>query len=145
MNTSLNEEQKKNIENKFLEFQRIWTLEKVESMTLEEYASIKKDNQDRNDFTFWIENIDFGDAIKWKIAFHYQDVNNIKIVNIFSKNVLDLISLNKFKEKLKTYQIYEKLLENKNLSLIKMVGNLSIPLWFQYREKYVSIWGKIYK
>ncbi|HEB8236840.1 TPA: hypothetical protein R0840_001542 [Campylobacter jejuni] len=42
MNTSLNEEQKKNIENKFLEFQRIWTLEKVESMTLEEYASIKK-------------------------------------------------------------------------------------------------------
>ncbi|EAJ0959422.1 hypothetical protein CRI59_06410, partial [Campylobacter jejuni] len=114
MNTSLNEEQKKNIENKFLEFQRIWTLEKVESMTLEEYASIKKDNQDRNDFTFWIENIDFGDAIKWKIAFHYQDVNNIKIVNIFSKNVLDLISLNKFKEKLKTYQIYEKLLENKN-------------------------------
>ncbi|EOC4236028.1 hypothetical protein ACI3V6_000670 [Campylobacter jejuni] len=139
MNTSLNEEQKKNIENKFLEFQRIWTLEKVESMTLEEYASIKKDNQDRNDFTFWIENIDFGDAIKWKIAFHYQDVNNIKIVNIFSKNVLDLISLNKFKEKLKTYQIYEKLLENKNLSLIKMVENLSIPLWFQYREKYVSI------
>ncbi|EAL4720347.1 hypothetical protein DO009_07360, partial [Campylobacter jejuni] len=132
MNTSLNEEQKKNIENKFLEFQRIWTLEKVESMTLEEYASIKKDNQDRNDFTFWIENIDFGDAIKWKIAFHYQDVNNIKIVNIFSKNVLDLISLNKFKEKLKTYQIYEKLLENKNLSLIKMVENLSIPLWFQY-------------
>ncbi|HEG0494062.1 TPA: hypothetical protein SB542_001728, partial [Campylobacter jejuni] len=121
MNTSLNEEQKKNIENKFLEFQRIWTLEKVESMTLEEYASIKKDNQDRNDFTFWIENIDFGDAIKWKIAFHYQDVNNIKIVNIFSKNVLDLISLNEFKEKLKTYQIYEKLLENKNLSLIKMV------------------------
>ncbi|EAH7863315.1 hypothetical protein EP176_08895, partial [Campylobacter jejuni] len=99
----------------------------------------------RNDFTFWIENIDFGDAIKWKIAFHYQDVNNIKIVNIFSKNVLDLISLNKFKEKLKTYQIYEKLLENKNLSLIKMVENLSIPLWFQYREKYVSIWGKIYK
>ncbi|EAJ5656263.1 hypothetical protein DLZ75_04695 [Campylobacter jejuni] len=145
MNTSLNEEQKKNIENKFLEFQRIWTLEKVESMTLEEYASIKKDNQDRNDFTFWIENIDFGDAIKWKIAFHYQDVNNIKIVNIFSKNVLDLISLNKFKEKLKTYQIYEKLLENKNLSLIKMVENLSTPLWFQYREKYVSIWGKIYK
>ncbi|RTJ93849.1 endonuclease [Campylobacter jejuni] len=215
MNTSLNEEQKKNIENKFLEFQRIWTLEKVESMTLEEYTSIKKDNQDRNDFTFWIENIlddigsiwggssfkfgiykrnsnddkenlkgkiyndnyawlskygnnqdeafdkikqtiidiiqasknndletieniDFGDAIKWKIAFHYQDVNNIKIVNIFSKNVLGLISLNEFKEKLKTYQIYEKLLENKNLSLIKMVENLSIPLWFQYREKYTN-------
>ncbi|EAI5560973.1 endonuclease, partial [Campylobacter lari] len=56
MNINLNEEQKKNIENKFLEFQRIWTLEKVKSMTLEEYTSIKKDNPDRNDFTFWLEN-----------------------------------------------------------------------------------------
>ncbi|EEU8400460.1 AAA domain-containing protein [Campylobacter lari] len=209
MNINLNEEQKKNIENKFLEFQRIWTLEKVKSMSLEEYTSIKKDNPDRNDFTFWlenklddigsiwggssfkfgiykrnfnddkeklkgkiyndnyawlskygnnqdeafdkikqtivdiihasknndfetIENIDFGDATKWKIAFHYQNVNNIKIVDIFSKNVLDLISLNKFKEKLKIYQIYEKLLENKNLSLIKMIENIAIPLWVEY-------------
>ncbi|EAH8848482.1 AAA family ATPase [Campylobacter lari] len=209
MNINLNEEQKKNIENKFLEFQRIWTLEKVKSMTLEEYTSIKKDNPDRNDFTFWIENIlddigsiwggssfkfgiykrnsnddkenlkgktyndnyawlskygnnqdeafnkikqiiiniiqasknndlesiekiDFGDATKWKIAFHYQNVENIKIVNIFSKNVLDLISLNEFKEKLKIYQIYEKLLENKNLSLIKMIENIAIPLWVEY-------------
>lgn len=209
MNINLNEEQKKNIENKFLEFQRIWTLEKVKSMTLEEYTSIKKDNPDRNDFTFWIENklddigsiwggssfkfgiykrnsnddkenlkgktyndnyawlskygnnqdeafnkikqtiidiiqasknnnletienIDFGDATKWKIAFHYQNVENIKIVNIFSKNVLDLISLNEFKEKLKIYQIYEKLLENKNLSLIEMIENMAIPLWVEY-------------
>ncbi|ENX8948542.1 AAA family ATPase [Campylobacter jejuni] len=209
MNINLNEEQKKNIENKFLEFQRIWTLEKVKSMTLEEYTSIKKDNPDRNDFTFWIENmlddmgsiwggssfkfgiykrnsnddkenlkgktyndnyawlskygnnqdeafnkikqiiiniiqasknndlesiekIDFGDATKWKIAFHYQNIENIKIVNIFSKNVLDLISLNEFKEKLKIYQVYKKLLENKNLSLIEMIENLSIPLWNKY-------------
>lgn len=209
MNINLNEEQKKNIENNFLEFQRIWTLEKVKSMTLEEYTSIKKDNPDRNDFTFWIENklddigsiwggssfkfgiykrnsnddkenlkgktyndnyawlskygnnqdeafnkikqtiidiiqasknnnletienIDFGDATKWKIAFHYQNVENIKIVNIFSKNVLDLISLNEFKEKLKIYQIYEKLLENKNLSLIEMIENMAIPLWVEY-------------
>lgn len=209
MNISLNEEQNKNIKNKFLEFQKIWTLEKVKSMSLEEYTNTKKDNPDRNDFTFWIENklddigsiwggssfkfgiykrnfnddkenlkgktyndnyawlskygnnqdeafenvkkiivkiiqasknndletienIDFGDATKWKIAFHYQDVNNIKIVNIFSKNVLDLISLNEFKEKLKIYQIYEKLLENKNLSLIKMIENIAIPLWVEY-------------
>ncbi|MCV3337039.1 AAA family ATPase [Campylobacter sp. RKI_CA19_01121] len=209
MNINLNEEQKKNIKNNFLEFQKIWTLEKVKDMTLEEYTSTKKDNPDRNDFTFWIENklddigsiwggssfkfgiykrnfnddkenlkgkiyndnyawlskygnnqdeafdkikqtivdiiqasknndfktienIDFGDATKWKIAFHYQDVNNIKIVNIFSKNVLDLISLNEFKEKLKIYQIYEKLLENKNLSLIKMIENIAIPLWVEY-------------
>ncbi|EAK7543678.1 McrB family protein, partial [Campylobacter jejuni] len=68
----------------------------------------------------------------WKIAFHYQDVKNIKIVNIFSKNVLDLISLNEFKEKLKIYQIHKKLLENKNLSLVKMIENIAIPLWNKY-------------
>lgn len=79
-----------------------------------------------------IEKIDFGDAIKWKIAFHYQDVKNIKIVNIFSKNVLDLISLNEFKEKLKIYQIHKKSLENKNLSLVKMIENIAIPLWNKY-------------
>lgn len=67
-----------------------------------------------------------------KIAFHYQDVKNIKIVNIFSKNVLDLISLNEFKEKLKIYQIHKKLLENKNLSLVKMIENIAISLWNKY-------------
>ncbi|TXE84466.1 AAA family ATPase [Campylobacter peloridis] len=205
MNINLNEEQKKNIENKFLEFQRIWTLEKVKSMSLEDYVKIGS----KDTFTYWIEyflkdvgsirggsiskygiykrnfsddkenlkgkiyndnyvwlskygnnqdeafnkikqiiidiiqasknndletieNIDFGDATKWKIAFHYQNIENIKIVNIFSKNVLDLISLNKFKEKLKIYQVYKKLLENKNLSLIEMIENLSIPLWNKY-------------
>ncbi|MDK2120334.1 McrB family protein [Campylobacter jejuni] len=193
----------------FLNFQEVWTLEKVKNMTLEEYTNIKKDNPNRDDFTFcieskldnlgsiwggsafkfgiyrrndesqkesssgrlysqnyaWIakygnneneafnnikekiiqiiqasqdnnlktiEKIDFGDAIKWKIAFHYQDVKNIKIVNIFSKNVLDLISLNEFKEKLKIYQIHKKLLENKNLSLVKMIENIAIPLWNKY-------------
>ncbi|MGM9203049.1 McrB family protein, partial [Campylobacter jejuni] len=54
------------------------------------------------------------------------------IVNIFSKNVLDLISLNEFKEKLKIYQIHKKLLENKNLSLVKMIENIAIPLWNKY-------------
>ncbi|EAL9500792.1 endonuclease [Campylobacter jejuni] len=193
----------------FLNFQEVWTLEKVKNMTLEEYTNIKKDNPNRDDFTFWIESkldnlgsiwggsafkfgiyrrndesqkesssgrlysqnyawiakygnneneafnnikekiiqiiqasqdnnlktiekIDFGDAIKWKIAFHYQDVKNIKIVNIFSKNVLDLISLNEFKEILKIYQIHKKLLENKNLSLVKMIENIAIPLWNKY-------------
>ncbi|EIX0045709.1 McrB family protein, partial [Campylobacter jejuni] len=48
------------------------------------------------------------------------------------KNVLDLISLNEFKEKLKIYQIHKKLLENKNLSLVKMIENIAIPLWNKY-------------
>lgn len=209
MNINLDEKQKKNIEEKFLEFQRIWPLEKVRNMTLEEYTSIKKDNPDRNDFTFWIENklddigsiwggssfkfgiyrrndedqkesssgrlysqnyawlakygnteneafnnvkekiiqiiqasqdnnleaiekIDFGDAIKWKIAFHYQNVKNIKIVDIFSRGILDLISSNEFKKKLKIYQIHYKLLENENVSLIEMIENIAIPLWYEY-------------
>ncbi|ECW7513778.1 AAA domain-containing protein, partial [Campylobacter coli] len=45
---------------------------------------------------------------------------------------LDLISLNEFKEKLKIYQIHKKLLENKNLSLVKMIENIAIPLWNKY-------------
>ncbi|ECK8550830.1 endonuclease, partial [Campylobacter jejuni] len=49
-----------------------------------------------------------------------------------SKNVLDLISLNEFKEKLKIYQIHKKLLENKNLSLVKMIENIAISLWNKY-------------
>ncbi|HEF4135115.1 TPA: McrB family protein [Campylobacter jejuni] len=206
---NLDEKKLQEMHDGFLNFQEVWTLEKVKNMTLEEYTNIKKDNPNRDDFTFWIESkldnlgsiwggsafkfgiyrrndesqkessngrlysqnyawiakygnneneafnnikekiiqiiqasqdnnlktiekIDFGDAIKWKIAFHYQDVKNIKIVNIFSKNVLDLISLNEFKEKLKIYQIHKKSLENKNLSLVKMIENIAIPLWNKY-------------
>lgn len=206
---NLDEKKLQEMHDGFLNFQEVWTLEKVKNMTLEEYTNIKKDNPNRDDFTFWIESkldnlgsiwggsafkfgiykrndesqkessngrlysqnyawiakygnneneafnnikekiiqiiqasqdnnleaiekIDFGDAIKWKIAFHYQDVENIKIINIFSKNVLDLASLNEFKEKLKIYQIHKKLLENKKLSLVKMIENIAIPLWNKY-------------
>ncbi|EDP4416926.1 AAA domain-containing protein, partial [Campylobacter jejuni] len=34
--------------------------------------------------------------------------------------------------KLKIYQIHKKLLENKNLSLVKMIENIAIPLWNKY-------------
>lgn len=178
-------------------------------MSLEEYTNVKKDNPNRNDFSFWIEReldnigsiwggsafkfgiykrdkedekqsnkgrsysqnyawltkygnnenevfnnvknkiikiiqasqnndletiekIDFGDAVKWKIAFHYQNIENIKIVNIFSKDILDLISLNEFNEKLKIYQIHKKLLEYKKLSLVEMITTIVIPLWNKY-------------
>ena len=45
---------------------------------------------------------------------------------------MELISLNKFKEKLKICQIHEKLLQDKNLSLVEMIQELAIPLWSQY-------------
>lgn len=205
----LDEENSKKIVEKFIEFQKLWTLEKVKNMSLEEYTSVKKDNPNRNDFSFWIEReldnigsiwggsafkfgiykrdkedekqsnkgrsysqnyawltkygnnenevfnniknkiikiiqasqnndleaiekIDFGDAVKWKIAFHYQNIENIKIVNIFSKDILDLISLNEFNEKLKIYQIHKKLLEYKKLSLVEMITTIAIPLWNKY-------------
>lgn len=81
-----------------------------------------------------IEKIDFGDAVKWKIAFHYQDIKNIKIINIFSKDVLNLIASSEIKEKLKIYQIHERLLKDKNLSLGEMIEQISIPLWVKYGE-----------
>lgn len=51
----LDEENSKKIVEKFIEFQKLWTLEKVKNMSLEEYTNVKKDNPNRNDFSFWIE------------------------------------------------------------------------------------------
>lgn len=170
------EEELKDQRNLFLEFQNVWSLEKVKNMTLEDYTSILKDNQNRNDFTFWIESkldnlgsiwggssfkfgvykrnsnedkgsnnsysynddygwytkygediqtafktvkeniikvieysmqndlksieeIDLGNAFKWKIAFHYQNVDDIKIVNIFATKVLEKFILRSLKRK----------------------------------------------
>jgi 5-methylcytosine-specific restriction protein B len=38
-----------------------------------------------------IEDVDLGDAIKWKIAFLYQDRNNPKVVPIFKKEILEYL------------------------------------------------------
>lgn len=38
----------------FDKFQKIWTLEKVKNMTLEEYTGLQR-NGKRNDFTYWLE------------------------------------------------------------------------------------------
>ena len=39
-----------------------------------------------------VENIPFGPAIKWKIAFHYQDRKNPKVLMIFKKNILEFLA-----------------------------------------------------
>ncbi|MBZ7935874.1 AAA family ATPase [Campylobacter sp. B0100352/1] len=208
---NLDKKESQELVDNFLQFQEVWTLDRVQEMTLKEYTSVLKENPNRDDFTFWIENklgnigsiwggssfkfgiyrrndegekksskgrlynqnyawlskygnnqdeafenvkkiivkiiqasknndleaiekINFGDAVKWKIAFHYQDIKNIKIVNIFSKDVLNVISKNKFKQKLKTCEIYRKLIEDENLSLIDMINKIANPLWFEYGE-----------
>ena len=199
----------------FDEFQKIWTLDRVKNMTLEDYTGIKSDGE-RNDFTYWIERkletlgsiwggsgFKFGiyrrsntetkeqgsgkiydenygwfeeygktpseafekvksliikvieysqnnnfieiDKInlwflyKWKIAFHYQNPNNMKIFCIFAKQKLAEIANNELgTTKLKPYEIYtqilDKLLQNKPYNF-NDVFNISKDLWEQYNTK----------
>ncbi|MCV3391454.1 AAA family ATPase [Campylobacter sp. IFREMER_LSEM_CL2101] len=206
MNINLDEKQKES--NKFLEFQRIWTLEKVKSMSLEEYTNLKHENP--NYYCYWLdvllkEYAGFGgnDAgkfgiyrykkppkkddylydnryawrknlgntkdevfekvkkeivkvieysqnnnlkcidkeilneilpfgLKWKIAFHYQNPNDIKIVNIFKKDILEAICKNEFKSNLEIYELHKKLLKDKIYTLDSMRNEVSVPLWEHY-------------
>lgn len=206
MDIILDEKQKES--NKFLEFQRIWTLEKVKSMSLEEYTNLKYENP--NYYCYWLdvllkEYAGFGgnDAgkfgiyrykkppkkddylydnryawrknlgntkdevfekvkkeivkvieysqnnnlkcidkeilneilpfgLKWKIAFHYQNPNDIKIVNIFKKDILEAICKNKFKSNLEIYELHKKLLKDKIYTLDSMRNDVSVPLWEHY-------------
>ncbi|WP_139452761.1 McrB family protein [Campylobacter armoricus] len=206
MNIILDEKQKES--NKFLEFQRIWTLEKVKSMSLEEYTNLKHENP--NYYCYWLdvllkEYAGFGgnDAgkfgiyrykkppkkddylydnryawrknlgntkdevfekvkkeivkvieysqnnnlkcidkeilneilpfgLKWKIAFHYQNPNDIKIVNIFKKDILEAICKNEFKSNLEIYELHKKLLKDKIYTLDSMRNEVSVPLWGHY-------------
>lgn len=205
-----NKEELKTQRELFLEFQKVWSLEKVKNMTLEDYTSILKDNQNRNDFTFWIESkldnlgsiwggssfkfgiykrnsnedkgsnnsysynddygwytkygediqtafktvkeniikvieysmqndlksiekIDLGNAFKWKIAFHYQNVDDVKIVNIFATKVLEKIYFDKFQsKKLEIYQIHQSLLNDKKYTIEELIQNISVPTWNKY-------------
>lgn len=206
MNIILDEKQKES--NKFLDFQRIWTLEKVKSMSLEEYTNLKHENP--NYYCYWLdvllkEYAGFGgnDAgkfgiyrykkppkkddylydkryawrknlgntkdevfekvkkeivkvieysqnnnlkcidkeilneilpfgLKWKIAFHYQNPNDIKIVNIFKKDILEAICKNEFKSNLEIYELHKKLLKDKIYTLDNMRNEVSVPLWEHY-------------
>ncbi|WP_304404418.1 AAA family ATPase, partial [Helicobacter rodentium] len=74
-------------------------------------------------------------GFKWKIAFHYQDIKDMKVVCIFSKNVLQKIAKGEnLGENLSTAQIYEKLLGDKTYTLETMIREKSKLLWQQYGE-----------
>lgn len=74
-------------------------------------------------------------GFKWKIAFHYQDIKDMKVVCIFSKNVLQKIAKGEnLGENLSTAQIYEKLLGDKTYTLETMIQEKSMPLWQKYGE-----------
>ena len=202
----------KKLRDSFLEFQKVWSLERVKNMTLEEYTNVG--GNQRDDFCYWlesklgelgsiwggasfkfgiykrndtskkqddgthtytddyawysflgetkeavfakikeaiikiieasqnnrleeIENVrEFGPAMKWKIAFHYQNVDNIKIVCIFKKDVLRIIAERELGDKkLKTYEIYQRLLRDKKYTLEDMIKEKSKNLWDKYGDK----------
>lgn len=77
-----------------------------------------------------IEAIDLEHPLKWKIAFHYQDINNIKIVDIFAQYALNYIKNDVLKKpKLTTAMIHYELLKNKTYTLQEMRDKVAIPLW----------------
>ncbi|WP_276891198.1 McrB family protein [Helicobacter japonicus] len=82
-----------------------------------------------------IDKIDLGHSYKWKIAFHYQNIEDMKIVCIFSNNVLQKIAKGEnLGDNLSTAQIYEKLLGDKTYTLETMIREKSKLLWQQYGE-----------
>lgn len=82
-----------------------------------------------------IDKIDLGHSYKWKIAFHYQNIENMRIVCIFSNNILQKIAKEEhLGENLSTAQIYEKLLGDKTYTLQTMIQEKSMPLWQKYGE-----------
>lgn len=82
-----------------------------------------------------IDNVDLKDTLKWKIAFHYQNVDDMKIVCIFSQSVLKkIVKGEHLGENLSTAQIYEKLLKDKTYTLETMRQEKFQPLWEKYGE-----------
>lgn len=84
-----------------------------------------------------IENIDLGHSYKWKIAFHYQNINDIRIVCIFNYDVLQKIAKDEnlgLGDNPNTAQIYNGLLSNKTYTLETMCEEKSVPLSQKYIE-----------
>ena len=101
--------------------------EKVKSLIIQviEYSQ-------KNELTK-IDEIDLGHAYKWKIAFHYQNPDDMKMFCIFQQNTLKRIAENELGNgNLPTSQIYIKLMSNKKYTLEDSCNERSIPLWGKY-------------
>lgn len=82
-----------------------------------------------------IDEIDLWKLYKWKIAFHYQNPNNMKIVCIFSYDILCKIAKGEklgLKDKPKISEIYQALLKDKTYTLETMINEKWRPLWEKY-------------
>lgn len=84
-----------------------------------------------------IETIDFGEAIKWKIAFHYQDLANPCIVNIFKSAPLRAF-LGKSDKKLNMADLQRLVLERKAPG--EGILEFGSKVWAHWKEKDISIW-----
>ncbi|TLD80873.1 hypothetical protein LS68_005195 [Helicobacter sp. MIT 05-5293] len=77
-----------------------------------------------------------GDVCAWKIAFCYQNINDMRILCIFSKNILQNIAKGEsLGENLSTAQIYKKLLGDKTYTLEMMIDEKFTPLWKKYNNQ----------
>ncbi len=80
-----------------------------------------------------IETIELEGMLKWKIAFHYQNPDNMKILCIFSKGVLKRIAERELDNgNLPTSQIYTQLMSDKKYTLETSIQERSKPLWKKY-------------
>lgn len=81
------------------------------------------------------EKIRLEGMVKWKIAFHYQNPNDMKMFCIFSQEVLRRIAKNELgNENLPTSQIYMGLMKDKTYTLEDSVNEFSKPLWKKYNQ-----------
>lgn len=79
-----------------------------------------------------IDSIDFSPAIKWKIAFHYQNIDDFKIIDIFQKEMLENIAEYEFGDRLLTIpQIHQSILGNQHWGL-EALQNKARELWTKY-------------
>lgn len=89
----------------------------------------------RNDLDS-IEKVKLEGMVKWKIAFHYQNPNDMKMFCIFKKEVLERIAKNELgNENLPISQIYMQLMKDKTYTLEDSVNEFSQPFWKKYEKE----------
>lgn len=84
-----------------------------------------------------IEALDFGEAIKWKIAFHYQDRTNPCIVDIFKRAPLRAF-IGQSNNKLTMAELQKLALEKRSAN--EGILELGARVWAGWKEKDLTIW-----
>lgn len=81
-----------------------------------------------------IEKIDLGFAYKWKIAFHYQDINNLSIVPIYTQDALKnyLIRRGQYTHKMSMAEMLKVLKKIESMRTIDEVIKLGEIIWDEY-------------